>query len=97
MNRHPQYFGENMRIRIAVPMNHYLRCEVIYNTSKTDLSAEYTQMFKVLSSDIVMIYEPLISNTLIKIIDKVKCAFPIPTTFRLWESHNFYIEETVIE
>lgn len=78
-------------------MNHYLRCDIIYATSKTDMNKEYTEMTKVLSADIVNIHEPRIQTALIKIIDKMRKSFPIPTTYRLWDNRNFYVEETIIE
>ena len=86
-----------MRISISIPMNHYLKCEVIYNTSKIDLYQEYVQMYKLLSAEIVQISDALINRALIKIIERVKIAFPVPCTYRLYQDHHMYIEEHVTE
>jgi hypothetical protein len=86
-----------MRMMVSVPMNYFLKCEVIYGTSKTDMYKESVEMSKVLATDIVNIQAPYIRDALIKIIDKVKNSFPIPTTYRLWNNKNFYVEETIIE
>jgi len=86
-----------MRMMVSIPMNHYLRCDVIYTTSKADIYDEYVKMSKVLSADIVNIEEPRIQTALIKIIDEMRDSFPMPTTYRLWDNRNFYVEETIIE
>lgn len=84
-----------MRICISVPMNYYLKCEVIYNTSKIDLYSEYKQTYQILSTEIVQIHEQSIQKSLMKIIDKLKSAFPSATTYRLYQDHHMYVEEVL--
>lgn len=86
-----------MRVMVSIPMNYFLKCEVIYSTSKTDMYKEYVEMSKILSADIVNIQAPYIRDALLQIINKVKNSFPMPATYRLWQNKNFYVEDTIIE
>lgn len=87
-----------MKISISVPMNHYHKFEVIFNTSKINLNEEYIRVYKLLSSEIIKYHEPYIEVTIKRIIYHLTNlkVFPIPVTYRLYQDTNMYVEETVV-
>jgi len=84
-----------MRMMVSIPMNHFLKFEVIYTTSKIDLYKEHVEMSKILSADIVNIQSPYTREALSQVINKVKNLFPTTATYRLWKNKNFYVEDTI--
>ena len=84
-----------MKLRVAVPMNHYLKFEIMFNTSKFNLNSEYVRVYKLLQAEVVTIYDPFIEKALYRIIHRIKTSFSMPVTYRLWIDNNAYIEEIV--